>query len=303
MAYRREIAPCRTKRSSCGCSPFRSRRCCASPCARNTGSCAAGNPAACANSTTPRPPRASPRSPPLSACCSERSRRPIFELQARHPGEFAFVRGHEQSIVPARLSGEQNVIRSNGRSGLLQRRSDIACLLGVGRFKRQNLDRASEKVGNALQVTLGARALHSAVSELEQHDGRDRKHGSGRDGRVDPRTYRRGAVVEDRNDRIGIETDHSSKKPREAGFAGCCRPSGMKGSSRYSSSFANHAFTSKGAPIGSSSTPCPIRRTRTSVPGMRNSFGRRTAWLRPCLKSLAIPLSPMAFPYRMVAIL
>src|SRR5215510_3774547 len=43
--------------------------------------------------------------------------------------------------------------------------------------------------------------------------------------------------------------------------------------------------------IGSSSTPRPTRRTRTSVPGRRNSLGSRTAWLRPCLKSLAVAVS------------
>src|SRR5262249_30730092 len=45
--------------------------------------------------------------------------------------------------------------------------------------------------------------------------------------------------------------------------------------------------------IGSNSTPRPTRRTRTSVPGLRNSLGNRTAWLRPCLKILAIPVSDM----------
>jgi hypothetical protein len=31
--------------------------------------------------------------------------------------------------------------------------------------------------------------------------------------------------------------------------------------------------------------------TRTSFPGRRNSFGRRTAWLRPCIKIFAVEVS------------
>ena len=46
---------------------------------------------------------------------------------------------------------------------------------------------------------------------------------------------------------------------------------------------------SKGVSIGSK--PRPIRRTRACVPDMRNSFGRRTANLRPVLKNSALLLS------------
>src|SRR5262249_41429753 len=91
------------------------------------------------------------------------------------------------------------------------------------------------------------------------------------------------------NERAGGDEDgfeaHSNNW-RGGGMGGCCRPSAMKGSSRYSSSLANQPMTSTGTSSGSRSTPRPTRRTRTSFPGRWNSFGRRTAWLRPCLKSL-----------------
>src|ERR1700730_3927003 len=72
-------------------------------------------------------------------------------------------------------------------------------------------------------------------------------------------------------------------------MGGCSgRPSGKK-SPPYLSSLSHHAAKSKPSTSGSSNTPRPTRLTRTSLPGRRNSFGRRTAWLRPCLKILAVP--------------
>ena len=44
---------------------------------------------------------------------------------------------------------------------------------------------------------------------------------------------------------LGVRGLHSLKTLRAGGMAGCWRPSGMNGSSRYSSSLANQAFTSK----------------------------------------------------------
>src|SRR5579859_6555022 len=40
--------------------------------------------------------------------------------------------------------------------------------------------------------------------------------------------------------------------------------------------------------FGISTTLSPARAIRTSLPSKRNSFGRRTAWLRPFMNSLAV---------------
>jgi tripartite-type tricarboxylate transporter receptor subunit TctC len=71
----------------------------------------------------------------------------------------------------------------------------------------------------------------------------------------------------------------SSKAARCVGIAGCSgRPSGKKSAPPSLSISAKIAATSaRSCSIGSSRTPRPIRRTRTSVPAMRNSFGKRTA--------------------------
>src|SRR5437016_2355261 len=65
----------------------------------------------------------------------------------------------------------------------------------------------------------------------------------------------------------------------------------MNGISRYCSSPARQAAASKGFfSTGSRITLSPTLLTRTSVPSKRNSLGRRTAWLRPCLNILAVAL-------------
>src|ERR1700688_2854340 len=60
----------------------------------------------------------------------------------------------------------------------------------------------------------------------------------------------------------------------------------MKGSAAKPSSSANHFSTSVN--IGSTRTPRPARRTLTRSPANLSSRGRRTAWLRPFLNSLAV---------------
>ncbi len=52
---------------------------------------------------------------------------------------------------------------------------------------------------------------------------------------------------------------------------------------------ASRGTSSRGTWLsGSRTIRFPSRWIRTSVPGMRNSLGRRTAWLRPREKSLAV---------------
>src|SRR5882672_348167 len=80
----------------------------------------------------------------------------------------------------------------------------------------------------------------------------------------------------------------SSSDFRTCCSVGCLRSSGKAGSneSRASKkSFQGFSFVS---PLGISTTEFPSRFTYTSSPSKRNSFGRRTAWLRPFLKSLAV---------------
>src|SRR6266702_1836528 len=69
----------------------------------------------------------------------------------------------------------------------------------------------------------------------------------------------------------------------------------MKGSSLNASSWRNHSFTS--VTLGSSRTPFPTFRIRTSSPSNRNSFGKRTAWLRPLRNNLAVVLISPSTPY------
>ena len=99
--------------------------------------------------------------------CSFRHR-PIFKLQPRYTGELALVCRHEEGVAPARLCGDEKIIGANGRSGPLQRGANVARLLGVRGLERQNLDRASEKVGIIITVHLVALVLSFFVFSEEK---------------------------------------------------------------------------------------------------------------------------------------
>jgi hypothetical protein len=66
-------------------------------------------------------------------------------------------------------------------------------------------------------------------------------------------------------------------------------PSGRKSRAPSASSSAQNLSKSIGCfLIGSRITLSPTLLTRTSLPSKRNSFGSRTAWLRPCMNSFAV---------------
>src|SRR6266852_3589185 len=75
---------------------------------------------------------------------------------------------------------------------------------------------------------------------------------------------------------------------RRFGALGCFLPVFKNGSPRLRSIAANHFAVSE--IIGSSRRPSGTRRTRTASPSKRNSFGSRTAWLRPLRNNFATPL-------------
>src|SRR5580765_4675412 len=85
-----------------------------------------------------------------------------------------------------------------------------------------------------------------------------------------------------------IRVEQVHQKTLRTGIFGWFLPSFMKEGSRSSSIRRNQASTS--VVTGSSRTPVPTRRTLTSSPGNRKSFGSLTAWLLPLRKSLAVEL-------------
>src|SRR5215469_1895290 len=98
-------------------------------------------------------------------------------------------------------------------------------------------------------------------------------------------------VLEQRDDGIGVEKVIHPNRSSGGGIGGFSRPPSMNGTSPKRSSSANHASTS--VTIGSSRIPLSTRRTRTRSPGRRNASGKRTAWLRPCMKIFAMPVLDM----------
>src|ERR1700722_5191319 len=237
-----------------------------------------------------RPPRAlaGERPPPPA---TGRSRRPIRHQQPRHAFEFANVRRHKRRATAAGLRGDQIIIMADRRTPALQIGADVAGVRGVfgleGKYRdprRQKL--GQQAIGFGLPVAAGV-----AVAQFKQRDHRET------DLRPQPQLLRQAepnrgdAAVDDVNRDVGVETDHLSKKTRGSGSAGASSgmPSGRKSRPPSSSRRANHASASKGCFFsGSRITLSPTLLTRTSVPSKRNSLGRRTAWLRPDMNSLAV---------------
>jgi len=91
-------------------------------------------------------------------------------------------------------------------------------------------------------------------------------------------------LVDERNACVCIQKISQSKYLRMGGFR-CLALAGKVPPALSRSNSANHWRTS--VTMGSRRTPSLTRRTRTRSPSKRNSLGRRTAWLRPFLKSFA----------------
>src|SRR5712691_9913180 len=218
---------------------------------------------------------------------------PIRHHQPRHARELAAVGRHQGGAPAAGLSRDETVIGADRRALALQISADVASVRGVFRIEWKDGDPRRQKFG---QQTIGFGppvAARVAITQFKQRDGGQT------DLRSEPQLfrqtmpYRGNAAVDDVNRDVGIEADHSSKKTRGSGSTGGSSgiPSGRKSRPPSSSRRANHASASNGCFVsGSRITLSPTLLTRTSVPSKRNSLGRRTAWLRPCMNSLAVAL-------------
>src|SRR5229473_7732242 len=224
-----------------------------------------------------------------SACHPCCSRRPIRNRQPRHALELAAVRRHQGRARPARLSGDEHIVRSDGRAEPSQVGADVRRLLCVRLLERRNIEAACRhEQGDLLLVLAPALAGGRPVHQLVIDDDRQGERRMRRPRLVEACAHRRRTVVEERDGGIGVEMDHRSNTTRSFGRAGWSRPSGMKGESPVSSMIA-HGIAADGS-SGSRITRSPTLVTRTSEPSKRNSLGSRAAWLRPCLNTFAVAL-------------
>src|SRR6266567_76523 len=218
---------------------------------------------------------------------------PIRHHQPRHARELAAVGRHQGGAPATRLGRDEAVIGADRRALALQMRADVAGVRGVFRAERKHGDPRREKLG---QQTIGFGppvAARMAITQFKQRDGGQTNVRSQPQLFRQTEPYRGNAPVDDVNRDVGVEADHSSKKTRGSGSTGGSsgRPSGRKSRPPSSSRRANHASASNGCFVRDSRiTLSPTLLTRTSVPSKRNSLGRRTAWLRPCMNSLAVAL-------------
>src|SRR5882724_4944126 len=223
---------------------------------------------------------------------------PIHDDQPRDALKFAAVRSDQGGAAAARLGGDQTIVGTNGRAFALQMRADIACMRGIFGIEWKHRDSRRQKLGQQ-PIGFGAPVTaRVAVAQFEQGDGGKTNVRSQPQLFRETEPHRGNTPVDDINRNVGVEADHSSKKTRGSGSSGGSsgKPSGRKSRPPSSSRRANHASASNGGFFnGSRMTLSPTLLTRTSVPSKRNSLARRTAWLRPCMNTLAVALMIRSF--------
>jgi hypothetical protein len=140
------------------------------------------------------------------------------------------------------------------------------------------------------QVLCNALALVRTVVQLVSHNGGDRD--ISRFFSPDPLGDRRGRVVQDRDDGVGIQQvgshRNSLSRPGRSGVGGFSWTASTKSASSRCGRSSNHAQFSG---IGSRTMAFPRRLIRTSRPSTRYSFGSRTACERPDQKTLAVSIA------------
>ena len=176
----------------------------------------------------------------------------------------------------------------------------VTRLLRVFQFKWQSGQIKRQECSKHHCVLLRSNALFDAIPYFIKNDYRHRDNEPLCECLLQSRAHHGLAPVDCSDDSIGIQAYHCSNSLDGNGIGGCSgRPSGKKSAPPERSISAKIALTdSRSRSSGSKRTPRPTRRTRTSLPGKRNSFGSRTAWLRPCLKSLAVATLPVMTPIR-----
>src|SRR5947199_2641454 len=227
------------------------------------------------------------------------SRRPVHDDQPRHTLEFPDIGGNERQSPAPRLRRNQDIVVADRDSEWLQMSANESRLASILCVEGQNDDLGTQKFLDAGDILRDTRAFRRAVPEfLQRRCRKGHRTTHQRFGEPLGDLWRFAVQGCDRN--IGVDADHvSSAVSASSRMVPWSRPSSMNGMSRYRSSSASQAAASNGfLPSGSRMTLSPTLLTRTSLPANRNSFGRRTAWLRPCLNIL--PVAPMVSPLQMV---
>src|ERR1035437_9714807 len=224
---------------------------------------------------------------------------PVDPAESLHPSKLGGVCSDDCQPSGQCLPSDEQIIRADRRSALLQGGADPACGLGVLVVKGHHVHVTGQEDTETFGVLRHVGAFLHSIPQLEQNHRGDREVISGQLRRPESLPDGGWPVPQQCDDGVGVQKVVHPNKSSAPGIGGWFLPSSRNGTSAKRSSSANHASTS--VAMGSSCTPSPTWRTRTRSPGSRNSFGSRTAWFRPCMKSLAIAVSAMT-PPRLIAI-
>src|SRR5438105_4821331 len=215
--------------------------------------------------------------PLVTSTQSDLNPRPVFQSQARDPAELALVVRNENQLLPERLRRDQCVERTDGFARALQLCAQVCIRRGIARGELEDGQRPEEILHEAHRLQ-GRRALCRARAQLRLRDDADR------DVRAAPREHplqHRRVLLQYVDAGIRIEQVLQSNLSRSSGSpcGGLVKSSGAPAK--------ESTYPSGHSSAGSRTMASPSRRTSTVSVSKRNSFGRRTAWLRPVQNTLA----------------
>lgn len=139
---------------------------------------------------------------------SERGSLPILDPQARHASEPGRVVRYQRQLAGPGLTGDQDAVRSDRRALRREVRTDLASMPRVILIE---LHHGELKCIHARHVLVDVPTLESAIVELVEDD-----RGQANVTRcmpASPTRDRRGHIVEESDDRVGVEQMSHTGRP------------------------------------------------------------------------------------------
>src|SRR5829696_215892 len=212
-------------------------------------------------------------------------RRPILDRQAWHPPELALVVGDERQAGGQRMGRDPEIVVADRLASAFERCADRAIGRSSRGRERLHRDEGHQPVERR-QRPIGHGSLLHAETELPVADDRD--HGLVRPKCLKAVKDGTWAALTNPDEDVGVE--HVAQR-HHSPLRTCGGLSSMVSRSVKAPSGSSHQAliaSIKVRGFSRSTTSSPRRKISTSSLANRNSFGKRTAWLFPDLKTLAV---------------
>ncbi len=134
---------------------------------------------------------------------------PIRHHQSRHALKLSTVRRNERRTGASRLTGDQHIIRTDGRRQAAQMSADVGGLTRIRFFESKKVDSAArDEERDLLFVRFAACAMRGAIHQLVIDDHRHAERRSCLARGIEFCAHRRLPVVQQRDDDVRVEMNH-----------------------------------------------------------------------------------------------